>query len=60
MFSALTSPTGTVTPMSAQKPSITRPRSRLTRSPSAILRLPGIPCTASSLIEMQIDLGKPL
>src|SRR5579864_1906866 len=47
-------------PTSAQKPSRTRPRSRLTRSPAATFRLPGMPCTASSLIETQIDRGKPL
>src|SRR5439155_1232661 len=57
--SGVTLPTPTVMPTSAQKPSRTRPRSRLTRSPLAILRLPGMPCTASSLIDTQIERGNP-
>jgi hypothetical protein len=46
-------------PTSAQKPSRTRPRSRLTMSPDCSRREPGMPWTASSLTDTQIELGKP-
>ena len=57
--SGLGCPTKTVTAESPCQPSTMAPQSMETRSPSASSRGPGMPCTTSSLTEMQVTPGKP-
>ena len=57
--SASTSPTGIVIAASACQPSMIAPQSIDTMSPSSITRSPGMPCTITSLGEMQATAGKP-
>ena len=57
--SGRTSPTGTVIAASPCQPSTIAPQSMETRSPSRSSRSPGMPCTTSSLTEVQIEAGKP-
>ena len=57
--SGATSPTPTVTAASPCQPSMMAPQSMLTMSPSRSTRPPGMPCTISSLTDVQIVAGKP-
>ena len=54
-----TSPSATVIAASPCQPSMIAPQSMETTSPSASTRSPGIPCTTSSLTEVQMVPGKP-
>ena len=56
---AVTSPTGTVIAASPCQPATMAPQSIEIRSPSASTRDPGMPCTTSSLTEVQITAGNP-
>ena len=52
-------PTGIVIAASPCQPSMIAPQSIDTMSPSSITRSPGMPCTITSLGEMQATAGKP-
>lgn len=58
-FSGSTMPTGTVMALSPCQPSTMAPTSRLTMSPFWMRRGPPLPCTTSSLMEMQSWPGNP-
>jgi hypothetical protein len=57
--SSLIVPTGIVIAASACQPSTMAPQSTETMSPSSITRSSGMPCTITSLGEMQATAGKP-